>query len=87
MQSFLNFRKLLHILSLINGKVLSRRIHIDGNYKAFAQKLVQKGFKQIDITGRIVIYLMYFDSHSYVVCSYADDVNVQALRQTILDDI
>ena len=62
-------------------------IPLDGNYKAFAQKLVQKGFKQIDITGRIVIYLMYFDSHSYVVCSYADDVNVQALRQTILDDI
>lgn len=30
---------------------------------------------------------MYFDSHSYVVCSYADDENVQALRQTILDDI
>ena len=57
MLSFLNFRKLLHILSLINGKVLSRRIPIDGNYKAFAQKLVQKGFKQIDITGRIAIYI------------------------------
>lgn len=41
-------------------------IPLDGNYKAFAQKLVQKGFKQIDIT---------------------DDANVQALRQTILDDI
>ncbi len=52
MLSFLNFRKLLHILSLINGKVLSRRTPIDGNYKAFAQKLVQKSFKQIDITGR-----------------------------------
>lgn len=162
-------------------------IPLDGNYKAFAQKLVQKGFKQIDITedaivmkgsfmakpdvkvvitpdpatktvsvvsamidagdgwgnienryyrvvdiytekygeptehaeefnrdvygddylredalqdgqcnyhsqweiegGRIVIYLMYFDFHYYVVCSYADDVNVQALRQSILDDI
>lgn len=37
--------------------------------------------------GRIVISLAYFDFKYYVVCAYIDELNIKALRQTIIDDI
>ena len=37
--------------------------------------------------GHIVISLVYFQFKNYVVCSYADEQNVKALHQTIIDDI
>ena len=37
--------------------------------------------------GRIVISLMYFQYKNYVLCLYADEQNVKALHQTIIDDI
>ena len=37
--------------------------------------------------GEIIIKLAYFQFRYYVVCSYVDDVNIKALRQTIIDDI
>ena len=37
--------------------------------------------------GRIVIYPTYFNFKYYIVCSYVDEQNIKALRQTIIDDI
>lgn len=37
--------------------------------------------------GRIVISLAYFQFDYYVICAYVDEQNIQALRQTIIDDI
>lgn len=37
--------------------------------------------------GEIIIKLAYYLFDYYVVCSYVDDVNIKALRQTIIDDI
>ena len=37
--------------------------------------------------GRIVLSLAYFQLRYYVICSYVDEQNVKALRQTIIDDI
>ncbi|MBP5335107.1 MAG: hypothetical protein J6Y61_04885 [Bacteroidales bacterium] len=37
--------------------------------------------------GHIVISLAYFQFKYYVVCAYADEQNVKALRKTIIDDI
>lgn len=37
--------------------------------------------------GRIVISLAFFRFDYYVICTYVDDQNIRALRQTIIDDI
>lgn len=37
--------------------------------------------------GRIVISLTYLQFNYYVMCSYLNEQNVKALRQTIIDDI
>lgn len=37
--------------------------------------------------GRIVISPAYFDFNYYIVCTYVDEQNIRALRQTIIDDI
>jgi hypothetical protein len=37
--------------------------------------------------GSIVITPTYFNFKYYIVCTYMDEQNVKALRQTIIDDI
>lgn len=37
--------------------------------------------------GRIVISPAYYDFKYYIVCTYVDEQNIKALRQTIIDDI
>ena len=37
--------------------------------------------------GHITVSVLYFQDQSYISCTYADDQNYQALRQSIMDDI
>ena len=37
--------------------------------------------------GRIMISPVYFNFKYYILCTYADEKNVKALQQTIIDDI
>lgn len=37
--------------------------------------------------GKIIITISYLYSKNYIICAYADEQNVKALRQSIIDDI
>lgn len=64
-------------------------VHNDDYFRKNALENGQCNYKsQWDVEGgRIVIGMSYFQFKYYVICSYIDNQNLKALRQTILEDI
>lgn len=64
-------------------------VHDSDSWRKISLQDGQCNYKTIWETegGRIVIYPLYFNFNYYITCAYIDNLNREAVHQTIIDDI